>query len=289
MTAAGTEPGLALTGTTLALTGEVDGGVRAVWGRGSVSSFDGRDGSLTLDGKVESAMLGGDFAAGGVAGGSWWPTAAVTAAMGAWPTRVMSSRHSQASTPRGAGRPAHGVGCRRIWRGDAQADARRLVAGRAGPSGRTGCPNWRQAANSCQRAAGGCLRNCSCNQRRHHRRGRSAGDRALEPARGHVAPRGAESAPDNLGILRARGDSMEPFVGKGDRLIVDVSRRRPASGEMAGLWDRLGLVIKRAVAGSGSGPAEHRLISANPVYAPCTVPAQNVHMVGKVVRVLRKA
>ncbi|MCY4002133.1 MAG: peptidase S24 [Rhodospirillales bacterium] len=97
------------------------------------------------------------------------------------------------------------------------------------------------------------------------------------------------AAPDNLRILRARGDSMEPLVGEGDRLIVDVSRRRPATGEMAVLWDGLGLVVKRIEAVSGSDPAELRLISANPVYAPYAVPAQDVHMVGKVVWVLRKA
>ena len=73
-------------------------------------------------------------------------------------------------------------------------------------------------------------------------------------------------SPENLRILRAMGDSMEPLVGEGDRLIV-----------------------KRVEAVSGSDPAELRLISANPVYAPYAVPAQDVHMVGKVVWVLRKA
>jgi len=80
---------------------------------------------------------------------------------------------------------------------------------------------------------------------------------------------------------------MEPLVGEGDRLIVDVSRRAPATGELAVLWD--GLVVKRVEAVSGSDPAELRLISANPVYEPYAVPAQDVHVVGKVVWVLRKA
>ena len=97
------------------------------------------------------------------------------------------------------------------------------------------------------------------------------------------------AAPDSLRILRARGDSMEPLVGEGDRLIVDISRRAPTTGEMVVLWDGHGLVVKRVEAGSGSDPAELRLISANPVYEPYAVPTQNVHMVGKVVWVLRKA
>ena len=62
-------------------------------------------------------------------------------------------------------------------------------------------------------------------------------------------------SPENLRILRARGDSMEPLVGEGDRLIVDVSRRAPATGELAALWDGLGLVIKRVEAVSGGNPA----------------------------------
>ena len=91
------------------------------------------------------------------------------------------------------------------------------------------------------------------------------------------------AASDNLRILRARGDSMEASVGEGDRLIVDVSRRRPATGEMAVLWDGLGLVVKRVEAVTGSDPAKLRQISANPTYAPYEVRAQDVHMVGKVV------
>ena len=82
---------------------------------------------------------------------------------------------------------------------------------------------------------------------------------------------------------------MEPLVGAGDRLIVDVSRRAPATGELAVPGDGPGPVVKRVEAVSGSDPAELRLISANPVYEPYAVPAQDVHMVGKVVWVLRRA
>ncbi len=51
-----------LTGTSFALTGGTAvGGFASVWGRGAVSNFDGRDGDLTLNGEVESTMLGADF------------------------------------------------------------------------------------------------------------------------------------------------------------------------------------------------------------------------------------
>ena len=51
-----------LTGTSFTLTGgTAEGGFAAVWGRGAVSHFDGREGDLTLDGEVASAMLGADW------------------------------------------------------------------------------------------------------------------------------------------------------------------------------------------------------------------------------------
>ena len=61
------EPRELLTGSSFALTGEVDEGRRgtvALWGRGAVSSFDGREGALSLDGEVVSGMLGADWTRG---------------------------------------------------------------------------------------------------------------------------------------------------------------------------------------------------------------------------------
>ena len=53
-----------LTGSSFALTAAVDGGsggAVSLWGRAAVSGFDGRDGDLSLDGEVVSAMLGTDW------------------------------------------------------------------------------------------------------------------------------------------------------------------------------------------------------------------------------------
>ncbi len=54
-----------LTGTSFALTGgSVEaGGYAALWGRGAISRFDGREGDLTLDGEVTTALMGADWAA----------------------------------------------------------------------------------------------------------------------------------------------------------------------------------------------------------------------------------
>ena len=54
-----------LLGSSFALTGgSAETGFGALWGRAALSGFDGRDGDLTLDGEVTSAMLGADWTGG---------------------------------------------------------------------------------------------------------------------------------------------------------------------------------------------------------------------------------
>ena len=54
-----------LTGSSFAFTeGSAEGGFGALWGRGAISRFDGREGDLTLDGEVASAMVGADWTGG---------------------------------------------------------------------------------------------------------------------------------------------------------------------------------------------------------------------------------
>ena len=59
-----------LSGTSFTLTmGQEDGFSAALWGRGAVMRFDGRDGDLLLDGEVSTGMLGVDYVRGAVTGG----------------------------------------------------------------------------------------------------------------------------------------------------------------------------------------------------------------------------
>ena len=58
-----------LTGSAFALTGHSGDSAATLWGRGMVTSFDGRDGSLSLDGEVVSGMLGIDWRGGERSGG----------------------------------------------------------------------------------------------------------------------------------------------------------------------------------------------------------------------------
>ena len=56
----------ALLGSSFSLTGEKDGsgGSMAFWGRAAQGSFDGREGTFSLDGAVTTGMLGADYARG---------------------------------------------------------------------------------------------------------------------------------------------------------------------------------------------------------------------------------
>ena len=98
----------------------------------------------------------------------------------------------------------------------------------------------------------------------------------------------ADANPEGLRILRVRGNSMEPEMRAGDRIVVDTARRTPATGEMAVLWDGNGLVVKRIETVREPGPPRLRLISANPDYAPYTCLAQEAHIVGRVLWTIRR-
>lgn len=95
------------------------------------------------------------------------------------------------------------------------------------------------------------------------------------------------AVPGAICVLRVRGESMEPELSEGDRLIIDTSRRTPDTGEMFVLWDGNGLVVKRVERAAAEEPAL-RLKSANPDYADYTVPAMEVRIVGKVLWTIRR-
>ncbi len=98
-----------------------------------------------------------------------------------------------------------------------------------------------------------------------------------------------DASPGAIRVLRVRGESMEPELSEGDRLLVDTARRVPATGEMFVLFDGTGLVVKRVEPVHGNGAAhELRLKSANPDYNDYTVLAEDVHIVGKVLWTVRR-
>ena len=98
-----------------------------------------------------------------------------------------------------------------------------------------------------------------------------------------------DADPDAIRVLRVRGESMEPELSDGDRLLVDTGRRMPGTGEMFVLWDGTGLVVKRVepVQNDG-GSLVLRLKSANRDYADYTCNAEDVNIVGKVLWTVKR-
>ena len=95
--------------------------------------------------------------------------------------------------------------------------------------------------------------------------------------------------PGAVRVLRVRGVSMEPELSEGDRLLIDTSRRNPATGEMFVLWDGTGLVVKRVeICTDDRAMPALRLKSANSDYDDYTVRASEAHLVGKVLWTVKK-
>ena len=68
-------------------------------------------------------------------------------------------------------------------------------------------------------------------------------------------------------VLRLRGESMDPELSEGARLLVGTARRVPANGEMFVLWDRSGLWSSASSTPTTAARPRCELKSANPNYA----------------------
>lgn len=71
---------------------------------------------------------------------------------------------------------------------------------------------------------------------------------------------------DNLAIVRVVGNSMEPELNAGDRVLVDIDHKIPTPDGMYVIWNGLGIVIKQLQVIPRSNPPRVRIISVNPTY-----------------------
>ncbi|MCZ0934969.1 MAG: peptidase S24 [Gemmatimonadetes bacterium] len=94
--------------------------------------------------------------------------------------------------------------------------------------------------------------------------------------------------PEDLQMITVDGDSMEPLLSGGDRVLIDVSRQVPVPPGIFVIWDGLGLVAKRLEHVPNSEPARVVLKSLNPEYDSYERPAEEVRVVGRAVWVSRR-
>jgi hypothetical protein len=86
-----------------------------------------------------------------------------------------------------------------------------------------------------------------------------------------------------LRIITVVGDSMEPVLQPGQRVLVDIGDRKPSPPGIFLVWDGQGPVIKRLQMLPHSEPPRVRLTSDHPSYAADERPLDEVHIQGRII------
>jgi hypothetical protein len=94
--------------------------------------------------------------------------------------------------------------------------------------------------------------------------------------------------PNELRMITVDGDSMEPLLSSGDRILIDTSQRVPVPPGIFVIWDGMGLVAKRVEHIPNSDPPKVVIKSVNPEYQAYERVAEEVNVVGRVVWAARR-
>lgn len=89
-------------------------------------------------------------------------------------------------------------------------------------------------------------------------------------------------------VLEVMGDSMEPTLHSGDRVLVNMADKRVSQPGLFVLWDGDGTVVKRLEIVPNSEPLKILRISDNPLHRPYEVLAEETNIIGRVVWVARR-
>lgn len=84
-------------------------------------------------------------------------------------------------------------------------------------------------------------------------------------------------------LVEVIGDSMQPTLYPGDRIMVNTADRRPSPPGIFALWDGLGLVVKRVEHIPNTDPLIYRISSDNPHHATYERTEDEVHIIGRIV------
>lgn len=96
-------------------------------------------------------------------------------------------------------------------------------------------------------------------------------------------------SPSRLVVLEVVGDSMEPTLKSGDRVLVNMADTRVSQPGIFVLWDGDGTVVKRLELVPSSKPPVLKRISDNPLHGTYDVPAVDTKIIGRVVWIARRA
>ncbi|MGE5202339.1 MAG: XRE family transcriptional regulator [Acidobacteriota bacterium] len=96
--------------------------------------------------------------------------------------------------------------------------------------------------------------------------------------------RGYTTAPAaELRIITVLGDSMEPTLLPGQRVLVDTGDRRPSPPGIFVVWDGLGLVVKRVQLLPHTDPPRVKITSDNQNYEPYERTLDEAYIQGRVI------
>ena len=94
------------------------------------------------------------------------------------------------------------------------------------------------------------------------------------------------ASPDDLYWARGEGDSMEPTIRSGELILIDASQKTPRMAE--GIWvvamGEIGMIKRLRFLGAG----RIELASDNPVVPPIPVAQDEMHVIGRVVAIVRR-
>lgn len=88
--------------------------------------------------------------------------------------------------------------------------------------------------------------------------------------------------PRSMRILTIEGDSMLGTLNPGDKVLIDLSRRRPSPPGLFMIWDGVAQVPRRLEFIDGSQPPRIRVISDNPRYLTYESAVEATNIVGRV-------
>lgn len=93
-------------------------------------------------------------------------------------------------------------------------------------------------------------------------------------------------APGQLVLINVTGDSMQPTLKSGDRILVDTSRINPAIPGIYVIAIEDMAVVKRLEIIPGTKPTKVRMASDNPLHPSYEIPLDDVRVLGSAVAVI---
>ncbi len=87
----------------------------------------------------------------------------------------------------------------------------------------------------------------------------------------------------DLRVITIDGDSMEPLISSGDRILLDTSQCVPVPPGIFVIWDGMGVVAKRVEHVPYSDPPKVIIKSVNTEYQTYEREAEEVKIIGRVI------